>query len=71
VRAERPARPRSTVGRPGKHRKSSPRWTARFDSHFRLVRHLNTYNLYARDGTGNLYARDGTGPLARQPGTAG
>jgi hypothetical protein len=35
---------------------------AYFHSHFRLVRHLNTYNLYARDGTG---------PLARQPGTAG
>jgi hypothetical protein len=40
----------------------NPALLAYFHSHFRLVRHLNTYNLYARDGTG---------PLARQPGTAG
>jgi len=28
----------------------NPALLAYFHSHFRLVRHMNTYNLYARDG---------------------
>jgi hypothetical protein len=30
----------------------NPSLLAYFHSHFRLIRHLNTYDLYARDGTG-------------------
>jgi hypothetical protein len=30
----------------------NPSLLAYFRSHFRLIRHLNTYDLYARDGTG-------------------
>src|SRR6266704_1526764 len=40
----------------------NPALLAYFHSHFRLARHMNNYNLYARHGIGRR---------ARQPGTAG
>jgi hypothetical protein len=42
----------------------NPALLAYFHSHFRLVRHMNTYNLYARDGIRGVGSAAGHGRLS-------